>query len=86
MEFLKYFVLSCLAVYILAMLVLSARSKKAFKYLLFNAILGIFVLLILYFTKGYTGLSLSINKITLGVSGLFGTVGVIGLLFFNLII
>ncbi len=86
MEFLKYFIFSCLAIYILAMLILSARSKKAFKFLFFNAVLGVFVLLLLYYTRGFTGLSLAINKMTVAVSGVFGTVGVIGLLFFNLII
>lgn len=86
MEILKYLMFSLLAIFTLVMLILSARSKKAFKYLFFNALIGIFVLLMLYYTKRYTGLNLGLNKITVGVSGVFGTVGVIGLLVFNLII
>lgn len=86
MEFLKYFIISVTAIYALSILILSARSKKAFKYIFFNALSGIFVLLMLYFTKRYTGLSLSINPITVGVSGMFGSVGIIGLLFLNLMV
>lgn len=86
MEFLKIFIIVVISIYLLSMLILSARCKKAFKLLFLNAIIGIFVLLILYFTKKYTGISLAINKFTVSVSSIFGIVGVIGLLFFNLII
>ena len=48
--------------------------------------LGIAIMLILYFTKNFTGLNLAINKITIAISGVFGIVGIIALLFFNLIV
>lgn len=86
MEFLKYFIFSLCAVYILAILIISVRSKKAFRNIFLNALLGWLLLVLIYFTRKYTGIPLFINKITVGVSGIFGMIGVIALLFLNLII
>ncbi len=86
MGFLKYFIILALVIYSLSMLIISVRSGKAFKYIFLNAMLGVLILLILYFTKNFTGLNLAINKITIAISGVFGIVGVIALLFFNLIV
>ena len=86
MEFLKCFIIILLTLYLLSMLIIAAKSGKAFKYLFLNAFLGLFILLILYFTKSFTDINLAINKITVALSGFFGIVGVIFILCLNLII
>ncbi|MBQ3547828.1 MAG: pro-sigmaK processing inhibitor BofA family protein [Clostridia bacterium] len=62
------------------------KSQKPLKFLLFNAFLGVATLLILYFTKGYTGLFLTVNPITIGSSALLGVPAVILTIVLNFII
>ncbi len=86
MFFLKYFVLSICAVYLIIIITLAARSKKAFKYLAYNSLLGLFTLLMLYYTRKVTLLFISINYFTIGFCSFYGVVGVIFILILNLII
>lgn len=86
MDFLKYYIITIASVYIFVFLILAARSKKALKLLLFNAISGISLFLLLYFTKNFTGIFLCLNPCTFSVSSIFGIPGVITILFFNFII
>lgn len=84
MEILKYLVLSLLCLGYFIILIFSARTKKAFRLLLLNSLLGIFVFGVLYFTKKYTGIEISLNEYTAIGSMTFGIPAVIGFLFLNL--
>ena len=83
MTIIKY---SILAVICVINLGLAFKSHKPLKFLLLNAFLGIATLLILYFTKGYTGLFLTVNPITVCSSALLGVPAVILTIVLNFII
>lgn len=80
---LKYVFLSLITV---INLVLAFRSQKPLKFLLFNAFIGVTTLFILYFTKGYTGLFITINPITVIAPTILGVPSVILIIILNLII
>ncbi len=80
---LKYVFLSLITV---INLVLAFRSQKPLKFLLFNAFIGVTTLFILYFTKGYTGLFIAINPITVIAPTILGVPSVILIIILNLII
>lgn len=86
MEILKYLVLVVLGIGYFIILIFSARTKKAFRLLLLNSFLGIFVFSVLYFTKKYTGITLALNEYTAIGSITFGIPSVIGFLFLNLLL
>ena len=67
-------------------LILAFRSQKPLKFLIFNAFLGITTLLILYLTKKFTGMLITINPITAILSMVLGVPYVILVLFLNFII
>ncbi len=86
MEILKYFLLALNLIYAINILTFSSRTNKLFKYIALNSLLGIFLLLLLFYTRKYTGLAIYINLFTVSISSFYGIIGIIGLLFFNLII
>lgn len=85
MEILKYVFLAFSVVILLLTLILASRTKKAFKYLLFNGIFSLFVFFILYFTKKYTGIFLPLNVFTFMGSILLGIPAIIVFLILGLI-
>lgn len=86
MDFLKYGAIVLLCITYIIILILSFKSRKPLRFLLFNAFLGVSVLFLIHFTKKLTGFSLPINEYTLfGVSTL-GIPAVIGYLILNFIL
>ena len=86
MEILKYLTFGILGIGYFVILIFSARTKMAFRLLLLNSFLGIFVFGILYFTKKYTGIQVALNEYTVIGSITFGIPSVIGFLFLNLLL
>ena len=80
---LKY---SVWAIICLVNLVLAFRSRKPFKFIIFNAFLGVTTLLILYLTKKFSGLLITINPLTVISSAVLGVPSVILILALNFII
>lgn len=64
-----------------ALIVLTAliKSKHFFSYLILSAISGIGSLFAVNLLSELTGVSIALNYITLGISGIFGISGVIAL-------
>lgn len=85
MKILKYALISVICITVFVILIISSRSKKAFKYIFLNAFLGVSVFFLLYFTKKFTGIVLALNFYTLVGSALFGIPAVILFLVLNLI-
>jgi hypothetical protein len=85
MEILKYVLLTFGVIFVFSTLILAVRSKKAFRFLLYNALIGILCFLSLYFTKKFTGINIFLNEITLFGSAVLGVPAVIVFLFLNLI-
>lgn len=85
MEILKYVFLGLVLIVALITLVLAARTKKAFKFLFYNAVLGLAVFFVLYFTKKFTGVFLPLNIYTFLSSLFLGIPAIIAFLIFNLI-
>lgn len=67
---------------ICAVTVLTAlvKSKRFFSYLILSALSGIGSLFAVNLLSEVTGVSIALNYITLGISGVFGISGVIALL------
>ncbi len=85
MSILKISVLILLSVSTFVILILSFKTKKALKFLLLNAILGLAILFGLLLTKKFFGVSLPINEYTVIGSGIFGIPAVVGFILLNLI-
>lgn len=85
MEILKYSLLAFGLIFVISTFVLAVRSKKAFRFLFLNALIGILLFLCLYFTKNFTSLNLYLNEFTFFGSAIFGIPAVIAFLFLNLI-
>ena len=62
------------------------RTKKPFKNLLINAIIGIGALVVLYLTKGITGITVPINTYTAAFSAVGGIAGVVLILILKIIL
>lgn len=84
-EILKYLILSVLIFGVLAILLLAIRSRKFFKTLLINGILGILAITVIDITSKYSGVYIPVNYYTVGSSAVFGLPGVFGLLIANFI-
>ena len=69
----------------ITILIFTIKNGKFIKTLLFNAFLGITVLIIINLTNVYTNIYLPINKITVFSSGVLGIPGVCGLLILHFI-
>ena len=67
----------------LIILIISLKSKRAFKMLLLNACLGLIVFGVIYFTRQYTGVNLNLNEFTFLGSAFLGIPAIIGFLLLN---
>lgn len=86
MYILKISVLILLTISAFVILVLSIKSKKIFRFLFLNAMLGLSTLLILIFTKKSIGVTLPINEYTVIGSSIFGVPAIVGFLLLNLVV
>lgn len=80
MEILKYGGIAVLAIGALAILIFAAKTKKLFKTLLFNAFLGLAVMIIIDLTAKFTGAHIPVNWWTVGGCAVFGIPAVCGYL------
>lgn len=81
-EYIGYFLIAILGLYILVK-IFAWPLKILFK-LIINAILGVFLLLIVNFIGQYFNFHIGINAITSIIAGFFGVPGVIFLIIFKL--
>ena len=72
MEILKYFYLSLLVIFGIAILIIAFIEKKPFRILFFNALLGIISLTVINILKNFSGVFVPINEITVLLSSTFG--------------
>ena len=80
MEILRIIFYIFFAVYILMYILLLIKTKKFFKNLAINAIIGIVALFVLALLKGITGFYIPLNQYTVVSSGIGGLPAVCGLL------
>ena len=80
MEILKYGGIAVLVIGALAILIFAAKTKKLFKTLLFNAFLGLAVMIIIDLTAKFTGAHIPVNWWTVGGCAVFGIPAVCGYL------
>lgn len=85
MEILKYILISILALFSITLLIIAIKSKKPFRFIIFNGLIGVAVLLILHFTQKYTGINLPVNQYTVVGSVSLGVPSIIGFLISNII-
>ncbi|MEE1161043.1 MAG: pro-sigmaK processing inhibitor BofA family protein [Acutalibacteraceae bacterium] len=85
MEILKYGGIAVLAIGALAILIFAAKTKKLFKTLLFNAFLGLAVMIIIDLTAKFTGAHIPVNWWTVTGSAVFGIPAVCGYLILPII-
>lgn len=74
------------AIYCLFYIFLLFKTKNPFKNLLFNAIIGIGALAVIYLIKSFTGFYVPINKCTVICSAVGGLPAVFGILIFRIIL
>ncbi len=86
MDFLKYGVITLLCVSYTIILILAIKSRKPLRFILSNAIFGVFILFLMHFTRRFTGVSLPINEYTVIGSSSLGIPAIIGFLFLNFIL
>lgn len=63
------------ALYILALSFFAIKSRKPFRFILYNAVLGVFFLILTTLLGGFFGISLNINIYTLLLSCFWGIPG-----------
>lgn len=80
MEFKSTGVIVMLSLFSLITLVVMLKSKHFFKAFFLSALQGIAALFAVNLLSSLTGVSLSVNGITLALSAIGGTAGVVGLL------
>ncbi len=80
MEFKSTGVIVMLAVFSLITVLVMSKSKSFFKALVFSALQGVAALFAVNLLSAATGVSLAVNGVTLALSAIGGTAGVIGLL------
>lgn len=80
MEFKSISVLVMLGIFAFITILVMIKSKHFFKALVFSAIQGIAALFAVNLLSAATGVSLSVNALTLAISAVGGTAGVIGML------
>ena len=85
MDIIKYILISVLVLTELLIIFFAIRSRKFFRTLLLNAILGIIAIVIINLTKKYSGVYIPINYDTLGAGSILSIPGVIGILICNFI-
>ena len=80
MEILKYSILILLGVSAFIIFIFSAKSKKFFKTLFLNAVLGLFFLSVINLTDNFTGVNIPVNEYTVTGSAVFGLPALCGFL------
>lgn len=80
MEFKSTGVIIMLAVFSLITVLVMNKSKSFFKALVFSALQGVAALFAVNLLSAATGVSLAVNGVTLALSAIGGTAGVVGLL------
>lgn len=85
MEILKYVILSVLGLTLLFIFFFAIKSRKFFKTIFLNAILGILAVAVLNLTSGFSGVYIPLNYYSAGTSAVLGLPGVLGLLVANFI-
>lgn len=80
MEFKSIGVIIMLVVFSIITVLVMSKSKNFFKALVFSALQGIAALFAVNLLSAATGVSLAVNGVTLALSAIGGTAGVIGLL------
>lgn len=80
MEFKSTGVIVMLAVFSLITVLVMSKSKSFFKALVFSALQGVAALFAVNLLSAATGVSLAVNGVTLALSAIGGTAGVVGLL------
>ncbi len=85
MEILKYIALCVVFIGIIAILIIAIKSRKPFKFLILNALIGFALMLILHFTEKFTGIKFPINQYTAIGGSILGVPAIIGFLIFNII-
>ena len=85
MEILKYSFIALISLAVLLILVFAIRSRKLFKTLLLNAVLGLGALAVIDLTAKWTGVYIPVNYWTSGAGGVLGLPAVFGLLISNFI-
>lgn len=77
METLKTVLIAFAAVYAIAFLFFAFKSGKPIKTILFSALLGLGVFVLLNLTGGYTGVSLGVNPWSVLCASVAGVPGVV---------
>jgi len=80
MEFKSTAVIIMLAVFSLITFIVMFKSKNFFKALVFSALQGVAALFAVNLLSAATGVSLAVNGVTLALSAIGGTAGVVGML------
>lgn len=86
MRVLEIVLLSVVAIYCLLYVFLLFRTKKPFKNLLFNAIIGVASLLIIYLIRRFTLFYIPINQWTVLSGAIGGLPAVFGILIFRIML
>ncbi|MBR7132819.1 MAG: pro-sigmaK processing inhibitor BofA family protein [Clostridia bacterium] len=85
MIFLKYAVITLLGISAFVILIFAIKSKKPFKALILNAILGVAVLGIVDLSSKLTGVYIPINEYTVLGSSIYGLPAICGFLLLRFI-
>jgi pro-sigmaK processing inhibitor BofA len=85
MEIMKYFIIGVISITVLMILIFALKSRKFFKTLFINALLGLGAIAIIDITSKYTGVHIPINYWTASAGGILGLPGVFGVLISNFI-
>ena len=86
MKALTIFLMTVVILSGLTILLIAIYSGKPIKRLIINALSGLSVLAVLYFTAKYTGINIHINPITVVGASVFSIPAVIGFLLMNVIL
>lgn len=85
MNFLKYFFISVIAIFAIAIFFISVYSRKPIRTLLLNSGLGLSILIIINLTEKLTGVSIPINEYTVTLSASFGLPAICSFLLLRII-
>ena len=85
LEFLMYFALIIISVAALLIVGFAFFSRRFFKIILINALLGVASLIVIRAISTFTGVSLEVNPWTLTSASAFGMPAICGMLMLNLI-
>lgn len=80
MDFLKWSAIILIFFFYSLVIFFAIKSKKPLLMLVFNALSGIFAMVIINLTAKYTGCHIPVNYYTVGISSVLGMPGVASLL------